>query len=348
MNCRQVSKELSLYLDGRLPKAHAEEVCAHAGRCAGCGAELRRIETLKASLGSMPKAEVRPEFRVSFLRALDLNWRKVIRRPDFFEQLAWNLRMGGGFSFAGMARVAVPVMSVFFVIAFWSLAPRTAEQDISLVRGNAFVQSMSLERWQSAADGIEDGNGLAAGQKTGFDCALGAAGEPVTANIADKIILRLDRGTEVYVDAPESGGAFVVRLRRGQVYARTTAAFKGDGLCVVTPFSRSSVTGTEFIVQAWPGGSETRVVSGSVKVENLPVTGGSDMRAVIVRAGEKSEVLDGAQPSLARPMVSSERRAVRRFVANDAPVKPAGGVSVDSRRDSRESSSDNSLIPGLF
>lgn len=53
MKCRQVSKLVHDYIDGRMPHCDCAELEAHLGSCADCAAELEEVRCVRDDLGGL-------------------------------------------------------------------------------------------------------------------------------------------------------------------------------------------------------------------------------------------------------------------------------------------------------
>jgi hypothetical protein len=57
MKCQQVSKDLSLYLDGQLSENDRQTVTLHLARCSRCSSEREALELIRRSLNALPTLE---------------------------------------------------------------------------------------------------------------------------------------------------------------------------------------------------------------------------------------------------------------------------------------------------
>jgi anti-sigma factor RsiW len=70
MNCRDVGKTLSAYLDGALDPVRKEAVASHLGSCGACRTRLAEWEAVWKVLDLLPAAGPAPAFRAGVLDRL--------------------------------------------------------------------------------------------------------------------------------------------------------------------------------------------------------------------------------------------------------------------------------------
>ena len=70
MNCRDMEKTLSAYLDGELPSERRAAVAAHLRSCGSCSARVAEWEAVWTLLGALPEAKPAPHFRARLLARL--------------------------------------------------------------------------------------------------------------------------------------------------------------------------------------------------------------------------------------------------------------------------------------
>ncbi len=331
--CRHIKRLLSSYVDGRMSGAARQAMARHLELCRQCADEHRALCGIKEALHRLAEVEPSPGFEPAFARALDRNWREVIRAPGVAQRWTWF------WNFEPLAplfwRVAVPVLAVLLLMV--NAAQRGPEIQLTGLRGGVLLEKVSELDWRQGGNGrlLAKADRLRPGQALRTDF-----GGEAQVLIDGKIQLKVGEKSRVYL-ARAQGKDYRIDLAEGTVHAQTTDRFAGSRFTVTTPFSRTVVTGTSFLVSCWPGGSETRVLQGRVKLEST--AGGAP---VWVAANEKAEVLDGRAPGRPAPMIEAELRNAAWFVNPDSQRSSRSRIPVDSRRES--DSRRSPLLPGFF
>jgi anti-sigma factor RsiW len=143
MNCRDVEKTLSAYLDGELPAGRKEAAASHLASCDACRSRLAEWQAVWKALDAIPAAEPSPLFRSRVLTRVRGTRTSVSGRIERFlipvsaAAVAllgfWIGYMAGGNAAASArsAETASPIASTAYLDSFGS-APTASLGDVYL------------------------------------------------------------------------------------------------------------------------------------------------------------------------------------------------------------------------
>lgn len=118
MNCPEVRKSLSAFMDDRLSDASNRAAAGHLESCAECRAELERLGRLRRALGSLERAEPPAYLRHMIQLRLEARERESLgARFRRFMEYRWSrIRTTEGLWFATRLLGTASTMVLFFVI----------------------------------------------------------------------------------------------------------------------------------------------------------------------------------------------------------------------------------------
>lgn len=349
MNCGNVEKNISRYLDGKLPEKTKRAMAEHIGQCQQCRARIDEMVLLKEQLRGLGVVNPSAAFEPSFFQALDENWEQATSiKPSVFERIGFALEdVFFKKRFKQAAFGALPVLCSVLLFVFVGIPSSHVGVDVVRVDGQA-----SFARVDQSRGALDSGVGQAVFSRLGRtddigeNCVVRTGGDGKLRMVVDgKFTLDLASRSELFI-SPRKNGSYVLKLASGMVAVNTNKKFKGSNLSVVSAFSNTRVVGTSFMVYAWSGGCETRVFKGTVSVQPVDSANGG---AVRVSAGHKTEVLEGRPAASPTALINSEVDTARNtFKFTSRPdTSSQNNYSVDSRRSS-SGSTQTKVLPSLF
>jgi anti-sigma factor RsiW len=154
MNCRDVEKTLSAYLDGELAPGRKDVVASHLSSCEACRSRLAEWGAVWKALDALPVAESSPAFRARVLARLRQT------RPSASERLErflipvsaaavallgfWvgYIAGGGGSSTARAPESASPIASTAYLDSF-SPVPAASAAEVYFAINNGLESEVS-------------------------------------------------------------------------------------------------------------------------------------------------------------------------------------------------------------
>ncbi len=299
MECSNIRRSLSAYLDGELKGGEAAQIRAHLAKCSSCRAELHFLERLSAatteafSQAPFDKGLVNRTF-------VKIKEREAIAKRSFaFGKLVF-----------AAASVLAAVAIVLLASNYVSDTGRGGPAALAVgTGGSAFVRHAGSSAWRKLGlgDRLYSGDVLK-NASTGFVSLRTPGGS--------KLVLNHDTSVQMGADPPTA----TCELISGEVFVEVN----NEPFRILCDGATVTVNGTSFSVRKDFGKAVVTVLKGLV-------TCASGRVQVKIGAGQQSVALAGRAPS--EPVSIDTTRALNwRLRAAAASVTPAASVPPAVRR----------------
>lgn len=304
-------KILSLYIDGRLDAKSAGEARSHVSGCPLCRKKAAAFLLAKRMLGRLDALELPEGFDFEFTRRLN---EALARRQELsaLERLAQgaleNIKTALTPAAPALVKTAVSVLIFITIVAGSLYYFAKSPSEIASISGRVTVYSHRTHQWTEASKGAV---------LNSSDIVRTAAGSEADILTAGKFIVRIKGDTELKVLSvlPRfRHGNTSCEVARGEVLVDITEKFKGSHFEVYTPQAIVTALGTSFAVEV--SGREKQdktwlaVASGAVEVKGRYPLYAAKGHEVIVKAGQKTEVLTDQAPLPPSLLIENEWKKI--------------------------------------
>ena len=274
---------LSRYVDKRCSPEETTRVESHIAACPDCGSDFSFLRNTVTALGRVEPLELPTDFDLSFNRRLD----EAIRAKEALKARQAPVLARTIAAFAVVAIVALSVVKYCAVIT----------PTVLISQGRVQIYDKSLREWQDVLPERKLQSG---------DIIRTAKAAKLKIQVPEMYTVMLKENSEIEIAGLTRRalkGSASFNLKYGQMFIDINRQkFKGSRFRVRTPAAETEALGTKFALdvkiekeldKTWVG-----VLDGKVKVTSIflrpDFTGAK--KSVVVKAGQKTEVLSGLAP----------------------------------------------------